>query len=497
MRKYIFSTINILFLLSLISCSSTERKLSLKYNKLLSENKIDAALIVAQNKAFFKSKRSLILKHLELGMLYHIKNDYQKSIAELAIAKTISQKLYTVSISKKIATLFVNDAADNYYPLAYENSLIRFYMVLNNFLIYKNKSLPKKERRNALTAARANLLEWDSFQNTLQGTRLGTPRFKRDLLSYLLGAIVHKEIGSNAEKRLAMNLIKKTPMVLLRYYDFYESYNQSSEKFRKNYKKLPKMSEKKVRKKFVKNTIHAENILKYSSKLLKRKIHFVLQESFIPQIKIKHVNIPLFSAGNVSYGPDFVTFIRMILLISTGADLGISYELAYTPQVENDFNRYLLFTHTKKKKKYTITLNLAAPLADISYRSFEDEITPLRMKAAVRITAKHLAALLTAYAGYKAAIKAGQNKFLARIVATGVYAGLNSAIKSSEVADIRKWVGLPQNIFMSSVKMRAGEYQVKYIKKDFENLRVLKQKDLGIISINKSSSSQFHNFIVR
>jgi len=74
---------------------------------------------------------------MERGLLQHFKGDYDQSWQTLEEARTLAEKLYTVSLSKKAEKAILNDTFDLYYGEVYERSMIYFYLSLNSLLQYQ------------------------------------------------------------------------------------------------------------------------------------------------------------------------------------------------------------------------------------------------------------------------------------------------------------------------------------------------------------------------
>src|SRR5690606_11079103 len=90
--------------------------------------------------------------------------------------------------------------------------------------------------------------------------RLGESVYKTDLMAKLLGAYIHEEIGSNAEKQIARQLYKDAKEVLFKYYNLYPSFNKKYKKFNDDYEKLAKLSRKKIDNDCIEPTEYAKNL---------------------------------------------------------------------------------------------------------------------------------------------------------------------------------------------------------------------------------------------
>ena len=59
------------------------------------------------------------------------------------------------------------------------------------------------------SAARAEVLAWDSFLKNLKSERRGQAVFKNDLLAKIFGAFIHEMIGSNNDLQISLQLYKE------------------------------------------------------------------------------------------------------------------------------------------------------------------------------------------------------------------------------------------------------------------------------------------------
>ncbi|MGB0452838.1 MAG: hypothetical protein ACPGJV_03915, partial [Bacteriovoracaceae bacterium] len=158
---------------------------------------------------------------------------------------------------------------DKYYGFTYERSLIHFYQSLNRFLLsqqkfyegYKKgeKDFPQKELNpSEITrerqAARAELLEWDSYLKDVKNQKLGNSVFKVDLLAKTFGAYVHESFNTVNDDQVALRLYQDAKLFLFRNYNSYRTFNRNFKKFRGDYSKLPKMKKEVVEKKYVNMT---------------------------------------------------------------------------------------------------------------------------------------------------------------------------------------------------------------------------------------------------
>ena len=113
----------LIFTFFLHSCATpTLRQTARNIRKEIKSGNYEKALNVVLKEPTFKEKKTSLLFHMEQGLLYHLMNKTEKSLQHLSKAKDIHQKLYTVSLKKKIQTLVTNETFDIYYGSLFERS---------------------------------------------------------------------------------------------------------------------------------------------------------------------------------------------------------------------------------------------------------------------------------------------------------------------------------------------------------------------------------------
>jgi len=267
----------ILLCLFLSSCATPViRQTTRTIRTQVKQGNYKQALKFVQTEKSYKEKKSRLLYHMEQGLIYHLMGHYQKSIDHLGKAKSIHQKLYTISLKKKLQTIITNETVDIYYGEVFERSLLHFYQALNHFSLYQRgslllpkgkemmiKKLSQQQKRTHLLSARAEVVSWDSFLDSQQESRRGKSIFKNDLLSKTFGAFIHEALNSPSENQIALQLYKDAKKILFRNYNSYKTYNLFSKKFKFDFKKLPRLGKKKVEKNYVNSTPFSEQLTKY------------------------------------------------------------------------------------------------------------------------------------------------------------------------------------------------------------------------------------------
>jgi len=472
----------LLLAFSIVGCASSNRNAYKKLRKDISEKKIDSAISLVKSDRFYPEERSKLVKLLELANLQHIKGDYYQSLKSFDQARDLSDKLFTVSISKKALSAVTNNNMDNYYGEIYERSIIRFYQALNHYMLYQKgeyeahtltkkvkegdksvvktkeiplKTLSKNEKRSHLSGARASLLEWDSLLDNYTKSMKGDSTYKADLSSRLFGAFIHEQIGSTNDRNIAIGLYKDAKKVLFRYYNLYPSFNKKHKEFAKNFSKLHKMSKKKVQKKFVKATKYAKNLTSFINTRIKdlkakkkNNITIVMQQGYVTEKSSRMIHFPLpISSGAGNKG--MFGFAGKMLANTRGTLPSITFELPEVKQKKLNMSVVLVVKNKAGKIVKTTKAVVMNPISDIAFQSLDNKIVSTNLKIGARVAAKHITALLAAYEVSK---KTGE------FAASMMYAVSNKAIAASEQADLRFWSTLPHTLRIGSFNLRPGKY---------------------------------------
>ena len=473
-----------LLTLSLVGCATGNRNAYKKLRKSIDDKKIDSAIELVESDNFYPEKRSKLLKLLELANLHHIKGNYYQSLKKFDQAKELSEKLFTVSISKKALAAVTNNNMDNYYGEIYERSIIRFYQALNHYMLYqrgkyesysvtkkvkegkktikklvkiKSRALSKNERRTHLAGARASLLEWDSLLDNYTKMSKGASTYKVDLSSRLFGAFIHEQMGTSSDRNIAIGLYKDAKKILFRYYNLYPSFNGKHKEFATDYKKLHKLSKKKVNKKYVKPTKYAKDLLSYLDAKIKslksRKksnVTIVIQQGYVSEKKVRMINFPL-PVASMPKGQGLVEFATRMLTSSQNSLPSITFELPEVKKKKVKKDIILVIKDEAGKVVKTAKSVIINPISDIAYQTLDNKITATYTKIGARLVVKHIAAILAAYETSK---KVGE------FAASMVYAASNKAIAASEQADLRFWSTLPHTVRMGHFNLKPGKYSL-------------------------------------
>ncbi|HLE09942.1 MAG: hypothetical protein A2504_02995 [Bdellovibrionales bacterium RIFOXYD12_FULL_39_22] len=500
------------FFLGLFGCASTSQKTVLEVKSLVRERQFEKALAIIESDNFYPEERSKLLKLLEDGTVRYFAGHYYQASKLFYEAQELSNKLYTVSISKKALTGLANDSADNYYGELYERSLIRFYFSLSNFMLYQTatyeahsekiagpdgkliegKLIPEKklsegERRVHLFAAKAAIVEWDSLLENYKSEHAGKSAYKVDLTAKIYGAFIHEQFNSNTDNQIALQLYKDAKEVLFKNYNTYGTFNSSEEAFRENFSKFPTMERAEVEKNFVRPTIHAKDLLDFidgriarlSSKEQNAEVAVLIQNDSLTDKSESEVKLPIDLGVNMGAdAKSFGQFVSMVFSSGRGGILDIAFKL---PNVAKKITteRMELVAKEKSGKEYKVALAIVNPLSDLAYEAFKNSIGAITAKTTARIAAKYVAALMIAYNTYKHDQAAG--------LGAGILARMS--INASEGADLRYWSTLPHDLRFAIMDLPPGEYE--FFVNHISNQNKISTTLLGKQSINERKSDLF------
>lgn len=445
--------------------------------------------------------------------MHYYNGNFFQALKTFDEAKDLSDKLFTVSISKKVTAAVSNDNQDNYYGEKYERSLIRLYQVFSHFALSEadkyeaysyeemgaenkpviktvpEKKLEDKDRRFHLIAARSVLLEWNSILDSYKAESGGKPAYKDDLMAKVFGAFIHERLGSSNDLQIAKNLYIEAKKILFKNFSIYKTYNEKNKDFIDSYSKLHLMNENDVKAKFVKQSHYYSVLDKYLDDRIKtlsgptkHNVFFVISHGFVASKEVKKFDFPLpvanLPAGVTDKG-GFVGFSGKVLSAAANSVPKIYFELPTIPYKEE---RAKLFTVVKDASGKVISKEETAlidPLSEIAFQTLDDKSISDMAKVGARVAGKHLAALGVAYLLYNKQ-KGSMGDFGAMLLASGSYTAANKGIEMSEKADLRFWATLPSDYRLTSLALKPGTYTVEVITLNNNKEEVVSSKEFSV-----------------
>ena len=423
-----------------------------------------------------KKKKSRLLYYLNLGRIYHIHRQYHASNQALYRAKSLMQELYTQSLSKKAQALILNDQYDIYYGEKYEHSLVYFYLSLNHFMLWQRgqihpwlewedgelkkrdgKILSAQERKNSLMAARAELLDWDSFLKEGHS----------DILAKIYGGLVHETVNTRNDQQIALQLYKDALNLLKNQYKKYPNFRQPEKE------KLNALLKEKIRS-LTKKTKPDNNItviLQSGQMPLKMaQKHYYSLEKAINRSGVSGIvaqvgaaALTLFASKQLGllpppqdYSPQAV-YSHLHLAEASIRSIAISFELpkiALAPSAT-----HTLVVSQKGNVFFKKNIPIASPLGDIAAQTVAQASLSRYGKVGLRLASKYAALIASTYTIFKK-----NDNPLARQAALLSFSAGSHLIGQSEKADLRHWSTLPQDIRILNFYLPPDNYEWKLYK---------------------------------
>ncbi|MBY0414416.1 MAG: hypothetical protein K2Q18_09630 [Bdellovibrionales bacterium] len=483
----------VIFALALLIGCAGNQKAILQYREFVQKKDYKQALELMQGDSIYADQESRLLKYLELGTLHLYSGEYYQALQNFDKAHELSDKLFTVSASKKIAGIVGNKSADNYYGERFERSLIRYYTILAHYNLYEKGSyeafkenildnngkvtgtrdvpvvaLDESKKRFHLTAAKSVLIEWNSILEEMKKTTAGEVTYKDDLLAKFVGAVLHEKSDTSADKQIALGLYKESKNTVFRYYNSYQSFNTKYKDFNKDYKKLPELEPAKVQAAYIASTPLSSAVLNYSDEQIKGmdkgprdNVFLVWHEGLISSKEIKKYEFPVGLKNatlTVGTAVDFITFSKHVLLVVDQVIPKIQFEMPSIPYRPNNEDLKLVVKQAGKVVAEKAGV-LADPLSEMAFYTLDAEATGNLVAVGTRVAAKHITALVGAYVTYKN-LKEKMGEGFALLSGTAAYNLAARGIAETEKADLRSWITLPNQVRMNSFKLNPGEYEL-------------------------------------
>lgn len=413
---------------------------------------MQAAYALTKDDDFYKDKASLLARYLELGSYHYLNGEYFQALQNFDTAHDLSKQLYTKSVSKSVAAQFAGDGIAPYTGEKYELSLLRFYLSLTNYRLYKQgfyesytaekdgvetvvdkKELSESEKRRHLSAARAALLDWNALLTTFTNESTDKDGFHQDMLAKTWGGEFHDIYGAVGDRQIARQLYKDAAKLL-------ES----------DYADAPSLQGENGEK--LKEYAREKSADLTADKTKKKNVRFLVKTGLVtPKIAEKvDFQIPLaafLAAGN---GNDLASCLGHIL-----PGQRIAFEILSVPEPPKVKSYRIKIADADGKQVADVPLVLTAPVSETAYKAYKNTRAKLISGKGARLTAKYVSAVVTACAAYDS-----QNPWTV-LAAYGIFAGLVRGIEASEYADVRYWGLLPDAVLQQSVSLKKGDYSAE------------------------------------
>ena len=512
----------ILAFVALAGCGGGDAALRAKALDLFAQGDFAAAESETIKPEVIKESQNRLLSLLELGAIAHYQGLYVKSNFYFFRAKQVARELYTTSIREQIATGIFNDNSASYVVMEYELSLLHYYIAANFLLTSQSERLPAysipeirdgkniifsaqsgaeqvltaRDKAEALTRARAELLDWNAYLREVRERNRGQPYYKDDLLNKVFAAYIHRLVGTMPDQNIARVLLKDADEILVKAYSAYPTFNAKSEEYVEGYKKFEAMGVDAVKDRFIAKTprYNATQAQIDGSQKAQGNVMFLLEHGLAPKRKEKSYVIGLSTLFReikdpglrraveeigahvlIELAPQFgLAFVGATVVgaatgkgekggnpefLSEALDSAIGFEfklpmVEYEPVNESYVIRYV---REGDSREFTAPVCVLNPVGDIARLNIERRASALALKTGVRVGLKYLAALVPAVLTYK---KVNGPDFVKLLAAGAVWMAGKKIVDATEAADTRAWGYLPKWIGIAESTLPPGQYRV-------------------------------------
>lgn len=347
--------------------------------------------------------------------------------------------------------------------------------------------------------ARAELLAWDTFLETLKRTYPTQNFYKEDLWARLLASFVQGGSSDNNERRTAELLAENAREIFDKEFKRYPSAKNSGSDVQDLVDRLKKRSEdrKNADSLFV---LEAGVIAPYKIK----RFHLGLSTIFsgikdpllrrqMEQIGIQVLlsTAPEFGliavGGGITgaFGGDDDEFEGPPRYFSDAVDRSFGFEIRFPTMTypPSDTRVSLHLTDVKNQKSNDYKLAVVSPLQEMVATEIKSREGSEMFAKALSIGGQYVAILIPAVKAYQAADRNG-NVFQKLAILAGYFIA-KKAIDNANNPDLRSWSTLPQLIAANLVPAPPGAYNAKVV---LENRFGREEKDLGKLIFGSPTS---------
>jgi len=418
-------------------------------NLISSENYLIAAQKVEEQKEKAYSKNERLLYYLDLGILYHLAGEYEKSNEYFEKAENTVDELFTKSISKEAASLLTSDYARPYDGEVFERILINVIRALNYlFLNQMDEALVEARKVDHKLSVYKNAYggkltySEDAFVRYLMGMIYENSGELNDaFISYRNALYSYKSYAANyntpAPPELYGDVVRVAKAM---------RFDDEIEELKKDFGQL---KERKIKKG------HGEIVLIHMNGLAPKKTEYTIQ---------------------VAYGNGLV-YVRSSE-ISTDEQADVNKALNIAGSIAADTNISIAFPKFEKRpfriKSSSIEIegrnestetHLVENVEEIAIKDMEDKIGRIYARTVARAIIKYT----LAYAGGAGAGKVAEHfggETVGKITGFLAKKAFAAAASATEEADKRSWQILPAQFRIGRVILPEGSYTIHLILKD-------------------------------
>jgi len=544
-KKYFFFFILILVL---GACSSKTGEKIRKYRDVYAQGDFEKAQSLLDSSGLKKEKNSELLWHLEKGTLALARGDENTAIVDFQTSLDLIDRLFTTKLTKKAASLFINDASDDFYGASYERSYAHYFLAKAYYQRYQ-----KTKTKLDLQGARGTILAWDSYFAELQRSASAKTIYQTDLMLKVFGGQIHEVSEISNDKQIALQLYKDALRILELQGGAFSLFNSKSADYVKTYEEAVKEDKAPSQKNYDKTAAYQDlkNYLHYKvlsltkeirgsdfavqlkslspqSDVLKKvetgksNVTIVIEEGLVPAKVGKPFNFGIKGAMAATDDKKVQSFIATV-----GSDLIASFamnKLGMAPSNTSNPGSFLFAHQVTKLAVQEAAVEFELPMienvplvqrlqvfvldskgviiaqsplpvisenGDIARIVLEEDVVSRYVKTGTRVALKHLTAIVAAMTVYQTINGKNGNggDFLAKAAALATYVGASKGIAMFEKADTRYWSTLPQALRMMEFKLAPGDYEIGIALYTGDKAPAAPSKVLGKVAVDKSGKT--------
>ena len=465
----------VLVLFFLISCASTKTSVSQYENieQKLAQNDFGSLIVQIEDSKFkeYKEKEQL-LYYLDIGMLHHFAGNYTKSNEQLEKAENLFDELYTKSVSKGAASLFLNDNALEYSGEDYENIYTNIFKALNYLHLdnFDEAFVEIKRINNKLSYLEDKYSKISSSMNSSNEKKFtikcGSNQFHNSALGRYLSLLMYRNEGKLDDARIDKNKIDEAFRLQNHIYSF----------------KKPDISNY-----FTSKEDAKINIICFTGKSPIKKENKLLVTTYNGYIRIE-------GEGDYNYSD------MIYLPVDDGFHIKFSFPTIYKHDSEIDFIKLLV-----DDKAYR--LDKIEDIGNVATETFKVKEPIIYGKTLTRALAKAFgSAVFKKWVKDVAKKEAKKQKkktddddmvtFLFEVGTDIMNWAVNSAVDATENADLRISHYFPNDCFIKEVDISAGVHDIKIEYYDSYG-SLIYCDDKGSVNIDKNKLNLFESFCLR
>lgn len=477
--------------LAQLSCASGLRKEQEQVRSLYSQKDYAKALDFLKESKLKQDPENRLLYLMLKGRLEFLLKDYSTAARTFDEANQLVDRLYTKSVKETLLSGVLNENVKTFYARPYERSLLFHYQAMSFFLMSQSGELSSEERKSIRSRAKAVMLAWDTFIKDLSRSSREETIFDDSLSARLMAAKVHELLNTRSDRRVALQLYKDALVLLRQRAGAYASFSSDYEK---HLEALLESKKDKIEPELLTSTYRElEKFLQVKiaslgktsnskSKEVTTQVTLFYESELLPSIKPQYIRMNLNTILKQSKDPVLRREVELsgigaldnaragrlaqgALMLELIMQAGVEFEVGQIPAPLAAQELLQVEVQKKKAEEYVNygqnNLVPVIPLSDMAYFMEKERSRNYALKKGARIALKYIVAIIAAQKSYEM-FKKNNDESHARMMALGQYILSSRLIGLSEKADVRQWVNLPANVYLSEFNLLPGDYRFRF-----------------------------------